>query len=71
MPLLTVGGIIITPDMPSVLFWGLTGWALAELYASGKANWWLAVGLLPGLACYPNTPTFRRRRHCDLARRPA
>ena len=49
MPLLTVGGIIITPDMPSVLFWGLTGWALAELYASGKANWWLAVGLFAGL----------------------
>jgi len=49
MPLLTVGGIIITPDTPSVLFWGLTGWALAELYASGKPNWWLAVGLFAGL----------------------
>jgi hypothetical protein len=49
MPLLTVGGIIITPDMPSVLFWGLTGWALAELYASRNANWWLAVGLFAGL----------------------
>jgi len=49
MPLLAVGGIIITPDTPSVLFWGLTGWALAELYASGKPNWWLAVGLFAGL----------------------
>src|SRR5262245_17183952 len=49
MPLLTVGGIIITPDMPSVLFWGLTGWAMAELYASRNANWWLAVGLFAGL----------------------
>jgi len=49
MPLLTVGGIIITPDLPSVLFWGLTGWALAELYASRNANWWLLVGLFAGL----------------------
>jgi hypothetical protein len=49
MPLLTVGGIIITPDMPSVLFWGLAGWGLAELYASRNANWWLAVGLFAGL----------------------
>lgn len=49
MPLITVGGIIITPDMPSVLFWGLTGWALAELSVSRAANWWLAVGLFAGL----------------------
>jgi len=49
MPLLTVGGIIITPDLPSVLFWGLTGWALAELYTSRNPNWWLAVGLFAGL----------------------
>jgi 4-amino-4-deoxy-L-arabinose transferase-like glycosyltransferase len=48
MPLLTVGGIIITPDMPSVLFWGLVAWALAELSVSGAANWWLAVGLFAG-----------------------
>jgi hypothetical protein len=49
MPLLAVGGVIITPDTPSVLFWGLAGWALAELYVSGRANWWLAVGLFAGL----------------------
>src|SRR5262245_20259146 len=49
MPLLSVGGIIITPDLPSVLFWGLTGWAMAELYVSGNPNWWLAVGLFSGL----------------------
>jgi 4-amino-4-deoxy-L-arabinose transferase-like glycosyltransferase len=49
MPLLAVGGVIITPDTPSVLFWGLTGWALAELYVSRNANWWLAVGLAAGL----------------------
>jgi hypothetical protein len=49
MPLLAVGGVVITPDTPSVLFWGLAGWALAELYASRDANWWLAVGLFSGL----------------------
>ena len=49
MPLLAVGGVIITPDTPSVLFWGLAGWALAELYVSRDANWWLVVGLAAGL----------------------
>jgi 4-amino-4-deoxy-L-arabinose transferase-like glycosyltransferase len=49
MPLLAVGGVIITPDTPSVLFWGLAGWALAELHASRNAHWWLAVGLFAGL----------------------
>src|SRR5262245_42519749 len=49
MPLLAVGGVIITPDTPSVLFWGLAGWALAELYTSRNASWWLVVGLCAGL----------------------
>jgi 4-amino-4-deoxy-L-arabinose transferase-like glycosyltransferase len=49
MPLLAVGGVIVTPDTPSVLFWGLAGWALAELHVSRNANWWLAVGLFAGL----------------------
>ena len=49
MPLLAVGGVVITPDTASVLFWGLAGWSLAELYASRDANWWLAVGLFSGL----------------------
>jgi 4-amino-4-deoxy-L-arabinose transferase-like glycosyltransferase len=49
MPLLAVGGIIITPDLPSVLFWGLTGWAMAELHVSDNPQWWLAVGLFAGL----------------------
>jgi 4-amino-4-deoxy-L-arabinose transferase-like glycosyltransferase len=49
MPLLAVGSIIITPDTPSVLFWGLTGWAVAELHVSRNAHWWLAAGLFAGL----------------------
>jgi len=49
MPLLAVGGVIVTPDTPSVLFWGLAGWALAELHVSRNANWWLVVGAFAGL----------------------
>lgn len=49
MPLLAVGGIIVTPDLPSVLFAGLVIWALAELDRSQNSRWWLAVGLFAGL----------------------
>ncbi len=49
IPLLAVGGVIMTPDTPSVLFWGLTSWAVAELWRGGRADWWLAVGLFAGL----------------------
>ena len=49
MPLLAVGGVIITPDLPSVLFSGLVLWTLAELDHSGSANWLLASGLFAGL----------------------
>lgn len=49
IPLLAVGAIIMTPDTPSVLFFVLGAWALAELNASSEANWWLAVGLFAGL----------------------
>jgi len=48
VPLLGVGGVIITPDTPSVLFYGLVILGLAELDRSGNANWWLAVGLFAG-----------------------
>lgn len=47
--LVGVGSLIATPDAPSVLFWGLSVWALAELTAGGNPWWWLAVGLFAGL----------------------
>ncbi|GGB52751.1 glycosyl transferase [Roseibium aquae] len=47
--LVGVGGILATPDAPSVFFWGLSFWALAELQTSRNANWWLVVGLFAGL----------------------
>ncbi|WP_298822619.1 glycosyltransferase family 39 protein [uncultured Roseibium sp.] len=46
--LVGIGGILATPDAPSVLFWGLSLWALAELNRSQNANWWLVVGLMAG-----------------------
>ena len=49
MPLMAVGGIIMTPDTPSVLFWGLAAWALVELYATRNAYWWLVIGVCAGL----------------------
>lgn len=49
MPLLAVGSIIVTPDLPSVLFAGLIVWSLAELDRSRNARWWLAIGLFAGL----------------------
>lgn len=49
MPLLSLGGILVTPDLPSVFFAGLAFWALAELDRSQNALWWLAVGAFAGL----------------------
>jgi len=49
MLLPSVGSIVMTPDVPSVFFWGLTLWALAELRASQNAKWWLLIGVLIGL----------------------
>ncbi len=49
MPLLALGGIIVTPDLPSVLFAGLSVWALAELDRSQNPRWWLAIGIFAGL----------------------
>lgn len=47
--LVGIGGILATPDAPSVLFWGLSFWALAELIHSRNPYWWLAVGVMAGL----------------------
>lgn len=49
MPLLAAGSVIMTPDTPSVFFWGLTSWALVELWRSQRPGWWLALGVFAGL----------------------
>lgn len=50
--LVGAGSVLMTPDTPSVLFWGLTLWALAELSVSGRPAWWLVVGLTAGLGLF-------------------
>lgn len=40
---------IAAPDAPSVTFWALTIWAVAEFMARRNPNWWLAAGLFAGL----------------------
>jgi 4-amino-4-deoxy-L-arabinose transferase-like glycosyltransferase len=48
MPLLAAGGMIITPDGPSVFFTGLTLWTLAELSKDKNYNWLLLTGIFAG-----------------------
>jgi len=45
-----VGGILATPDVPQLLFWSFTLWALARLESSQQGRWWLAIGLGCGLS---------------------
>src|SRR5688572_21529084 len=39
-----------TPDAPCLLFWSATVWALAHALSGDSPRWWLAAGLLLGLA---------------------
>jgi 4-amino-4-deoxy-L-arabinose transferase-like glycosyltransferase len=48
--LVGVGGILVTPDLPLLVFWTAALWALARLHASQDGRWWLAFGVLSGLA---------------------
>ncbi|HHY48846.1 MAG TPA: glycosyltransferase family 39 protein [Alphaproteobacteria bacterium] len=40
---------IAAPDAPSVSFWALAIWAVAEFVARRNPAWWLAAGLFAGL----------------------
>jgi 4-amino-4-deoxy-L-arabinose transferase-like glycosyltransferase len=48
-PGIVISFTLATPDGPSVLFWVLTVWAIAEFVRSRNPNWWLAVGVLAGM----------------------
>ena len=50
--LVGAGSVLMTPDTPSVFFWGATLWALAELTASRNPTWWLVVGVTAGLGLF-------------------
>lgn len=45
-----VGGVLMTPDAPLLVFWMACLRALARMLATGNAWWWLAIGLFAGLA---------------------
>ena len=49
LTLFAAAAFISTPDIPSVLFWTATLWAVAEFIGSRNPSWWLAVGVFAGL----------------------
>lgn len=49
MPLIGIGGVMMTPDVPSVFFWGMALWTLIEWTRSRHDKWWLAFGIAAGL----------------------
>ncbi len=49
MPL-AAGAAIVGPDTPLVVLWALASAALIEVWRTGRAVWWLALGLALGLA---------------------
>ncbi len=44
-----VGGVVMTPDTPLLLFWVMAAWAAVRGMV-GRPGWWLVVGLAAGLA---------------------
>lgn len=49
MPLTGAGGLIVTPDLPLLFFWGFCIFATERLWQSGKTSWALALGAGLGL----------------------
>lgn len=56
--LVGAGSVLMTPDTPSVFFWGATLWALAELTAARNPWWWLVVGVTAGLGLFSKYSVF-------------
>ncbi len=50
MPLVSIGGVFVTPDAPVVVFWTLGLAALVELWRTGQRRWSIALGVALGLA---------------------
>jgi 4-amino-4-deoxy-L-arabinose transferase-like glycosyltransferase len=50
MVIFAIGGIIITPDVPMICFWGFTLWAVLRALKTEKWWWWHVSGILLGVA---------------------
>ncbi len=51
-----LGGIIITPDGPLLLFWFLMMFAFYQAVSSNRINWWLLTGIFAGAAFISKYP---------------
>lgn len=49
-PLMMSGTVVITPDAPAMLFWGLAAYSAWQVARTGKSRWWYAAGLWLGLS---------------------
>lgn len=49
-PMNLTGSIIITPDIPAMLFWAAGVYALWQIPRTGKAAWWYILGIAFGLS---------------------
>ena len=47
---LNVGAVVMTPDTPLLFFWTASLAAIGRLIRTENPNWWLAIGVLAGLA---------------------
>ena len=50
MPLVAIGAVFVSPDVPLVVFWSLGLATLVELWRTGERRWLIALGLMLGLA---------------------
>lgn len=48
-PLLAVGSVLATYDLPQVFFWAVALYAITRAVQDNKPGWWYAVGLCVGL----------------------
>ena len=47
---MAAGAVTMTPDTPLLFFWVAAMWGVARLVRTGRAEWWLVVGVSAGLA---------------------
>ncbi len=50
LPLTLAGSIIITPDIPAFLFWGLAIYLSWQIFATKKVGYWYLLGVAFGLS---------------------